>query len=58
MRKLNCRAVDAKMGLVCKLGAHTGEQHGHERGRFSVVATQPVRRAVDDAAWGRPWEGE
>lgn len=50
-RKLNCRAVDAKTGLTCKLGAHDGEEHGHERGRFRVVATKPVRRAVDDAAW-------
>lgn len=50
----NCKAVDAKTGLACKLGAHSGDEHGHERGRFHLVAKpgQHVRRAVDEAAWG------
>ena len=55
--RANCKAVDAKTGLVCKLGVHTGE-HGHERGRFRLVAAAPVRRAVDDAAWNTGDSGD
>lgn len=49
----SCKAVDAKTGRTCKLPAHAGAEHAHERGRFHLVAApgQAVHRAIDEAAW-------
>lgn len=49
--KSPCKAVDAGTGLPCGLLHGHTVAHRHARGEFVRVATGPVRREVDGAAW-------
>jgi hypothetical protein len=55
----SCTAVCADTGRQCRLPAHAGDGHAHERGRFTRVAAPgqtifPARAALEVAAFARP----
>lgn len=49
--KSPCKAFDAGTGLQCGLLQGHTVAHRHARGEFVRVASGPVRREVDGAAW-------